>query len=162
MNENIPFQQRGHMENWKIISKLSLAAAMLATTQVQAKTKCPEPVSAAAVKAYPDARISGCKREVDSGKVQFEVKLDSKANGKVELDIDTTGSILLTEQIVPTDSVSQEALTAFKAKYPDAKISRAEKQTKADGSVTYELAFKEKGKKHEATFRGNGDFVELE
>lgn len=150
------------MENWKIVSKLSIAAAMLMTAQAHAKTKCPEPVSAAALKAYPDSKVSACKREVDSGKVQFEVKLDSKADGKVELDIDTTGSILLTEQIVPTDSVSQEALSAFKAKYPDAKISRSEKQTKADGSITYELAFKEKNKKHEATFRQNGEFVEQE
>jgi len=52
---------------------------------------------------------------------------------------------------------------AFEAKYPKTKASKAEKQTKADGTVTYEIAFKDaKGKKHEATFKEDGTFVEEE
>jgi len=52
--------------------------------------------------------------------------------------------------------------SAFEAKYSGTKAARAEKQTKADGAVTYELAFEKGGKKHEATFWEDGKFKEEE
>lgn len=150
------------MRNRNTFTQYILVTGLLLTAQVHAKSKCPEAISGAAQTAYPDSKISSCKQEKEDGKTQFEVKLASKAAGNVELDIDTTGSILLTEQIVSVDSVSKDAISGFKAKYPGVKISRAEKQTKPDGTVTYELSFKDKNKKHDATFRQTGEFVELE
>ena len=145
-----------------ILATLSLEAFVGFAAPAHAMSKCPESVSGAAKQAYPDSKVSSCKLEKAEGKIQYEVKLVSKSAGKVELDIDSTGSILLTERIVPADSVAPAVMTAFKAKYPDSKLDRAEMQTKADGSVDYELAFKVKRKKHEATFRQDGEFVEEE
>ena len=52
--------------------------------------------------------------------------------------------------------------SAFKAKYPTMKIARAQKQTKADGTISYELGFVDKIKNREATFSGEGVFTEEE
>ena len=150
------------MINSNNFTKSILMTGLILTAQVHAKSKCPEAISGAVQTAYPESKISSCKQEKEDGKIQFVVSLASKTAGNVELDLDTTGSILLTEQIVPVDSVSKGAMSGFKSKYPGVKISRAEKQTKPDGSVTYELSFQDKNKKHDATFRQNGEFVELE
>ena len=54
-----------------------------------------------------------------------------------------------------------EAVTrAFAARYPKASMLKAEKQTRADHSITFELAFKTGKTVREATFRVDGTFVE--
>ncbi len=143
-------------------SKLSAAAILFIAIGTQAKPSCPTAITTSAESAYPGSKVSSCKKEKEDGKIQYQVDLKTKDSRKLDIDMDTTGTILLTEEIVPNDSVSQEAQTAFAAKYPKSKITKAERQTKADGAVTYELSFKEKGKKKEATFQQNGTFVEIE
>jgi hypothetical protein len=142
----------------------TLAFAMLiAPGLAVAKTDCPPPVKNAAQKAYPSSKVTACKQENEKGKVQYEVKLETKEAKKLELDVSPEGSVLLTEEKIATASVPKGVLAAFDAKYPKTKAATAEKQTKADGTVTYELAFKDaKGKKHEATFKEDGTFVEEE
>ena len=142
--------------------KTVMTALVLVSISANAKSACPILVTSAAGKVYPEAKLSSCLEEKDHGKSQFEVKLRTKDARKIEMDMDSSGSILLTEEIVSVDSVSVEAKAAFAAKYSNEKINGVERQTKPDGSVTYELAFKQKGKRHEATFRKNGEFVELE
>jgi hypothetical protein len=142
----------------------ALAIAMLiAPGLAVAETDCPSAVKDAAQKAYPGSRVTSCKQEKEKGKVQYEVKLATKGEQKLELDISPEGSVLLTEEVVATGSVPKGVMSAFGAKYPKMKADRAEKQTTADGTVTYEIAFKDaKGKKHEATFKEDGTFVEEE
>jgi hypothetical protein len=123
---------------------------------------CPDAVTSAVEKAYPQAKISKCKSEKEDGKVQFEVKLVTEEGKKLELDVSPEGAILQTEEVVAVADVPAAVSKAFAAKYPKAKIARAEKQTHADASVSYELAFQtDKGKK-EATFTADGKFVEEE
>jgi uncharacterized membrane protein YkoI len=137
-------------------------ALMTAPGIAQAKSNCPAAVTAAVAKAYPDARTSSCKEEKEEGKTQYEVKIDTKDARKLELDVSPDGSILQTEEKVGVDTLPKAVQAAFEAKYPKVKGSKADKQTKADGKVTYELAFEDKGKKHEATFADDGTFVEEE
>ena len=59
-------------------------------------------------------------------------------------------------------SVPPEVMNAFQGKYAGATPTRAEKQTAADGKVSYELAFSAGGKKKEVTFTSEGGFVEEE
>jgi hypothetical protein len=80
----------------------------------------------------------------------------------VELDISPDGALLKTEETIPVSSVPKPVMSAFDAKYAKAKPQRAEKQTSADGTVTYELAFQTSGKRREATFTDAGKFVEEE
>jgi hypothetical protein len=143
---------------------ITLAFAMLiAPGLAVAKTDCPSPVKDAVKKAYPSSKVTACKEEKEKGKVQYEVKLETKEAKKLELDVSPEGSVLLTEEAIATGSVPKGVLAAFDAKYPKMKAAKADKQTKADGTVTYEIAFKDaKGKKHEATFKEDGTFVEEE
>ena len=128
-----------------------------------AQPACPSAVKDAAQKAYPNSRMTACKQEKEKGKVQYEVKLMTKEEKKLELDISPEGSILLTEESVATGAVPKGVIAAFNAKYPRMEAASADKQTKPDGTVAYEIAFRDaKGKKHEATFKEDGTFVEEE
>jgi len=133
-------------------SLLSLPA--LAT----ADTACPAAVTDAAKKAFPDASITKCVAE-NSG---YEVKMLKKDKSRVELDITSKGQIEQIEEVVPVASIPQAVTKAFAAKYGKAAILRAEKQTKADKSVTFEVAFKVGKEMKEATFKDDGTFVEEE
>lgn len=53
-------------------------------------------------------------------------------------------------------------LSGFKARCAATKPMSAEKQTKADGTITYEVAFVRDHKRREATFTDTGSFVEEE
>jgi len=141
-----------------------LALALLMTPGLAvAKPACPPAVTDAAQKAYPSSKVTACKQEKDKGKIQYEVKLETKEAKKLELDISPEGSILLTEEVIAVSSTPQAVLKAFAAKYPQAKAASVDKQTHPDGTVTYEVAWKDaKGKHHEATFKDDGTFVEEE
>ncbi len=123
---------------------------------------CPAGVTAAAMKAHPDAKIDGCKKETEEGKVQYSVKLTGNAGEKLELDVSPEGQILLTEEPVAVNTLPPAVLQGLKAKHPDAKPERAVRQTGADGKVTYEIAFHVGKEKKEDTFDANGAFVEEE
>ncbi|HEY0511442.1 MAG TPA: PepSY-like domain-containing protein [Thermoanaerobaculia bacterium] len=146
-----------------ILACAMLVAPGLAVAKTAAKADCPSAVKEAVLKAHPGAKVTGCKEEKEKGKTQYEVKLATKENQKLEMDISPDGAVLVTEEVVPESSVPPAVMKAFGAKYSKMKAARAEKQTKADGTVTYEIAFKDaKGKKHEATFKEDGTFVEEE
>jgi len=141
----------------------TLAAVVLLAVPLSAAAKgaCPAAVKTSVYKAYPDAKIRSCKRETHDGKTQYEVKL--RAGGKgLELDVSPDGAILLTEEKIELAAVPAVVTSAFSARYPKATATLAEKQTAADGKVTYELAFKSGGKTKETTFDSAGGFVSEE
>jgi hypothetical protein len=125
---------------------------------LSASPPCPQAVLDAAQKAQPGTKVASCKEENERGKTQYEVKLENK----IELDVSPDGKVLQTEEKVAVESVPKAVSSAFAARYPAAKASKAEKQTKADGSVTWELAFNDAKGKHEATFKADGAFLEEE
>jgi hypothetical protein len=145
----------------------ALAAADAAKTPKTTKaTKtaatCPAPVSDAVQKAYPSSKVTACKQETEHGKVQYEVKLETKEAKKLELDITPEGSVIQTEESVAVAAVPKAVTSAFDAKYPKMKPTQAAKQTKADGTIAYELAWKDAKGRHEATFKEDGSFLEEE
>jgi hypothetical protein len=117
-------------------------------------------VTDAVLKAHAGAVVGECKKEIEDGKPQYEVKITLKDGKRMELDVDTAGQILLTEEYVELAAVPPAVMTAFAAKYPGAKPSKAERQTAADGSVNYELAFGAGAAAKEATFAADGTPVE--
>jgi hypothetical protein len=123
---------------------------------------CPPAVTAAVQKAHAGATIASCKQEQEKGKTQFEVKLAASTGKGIELDVSPDGTILLTEQYVALGDVPPAVMKAFAAKYGPAKPTKAEMQTAADGTITYEFAFAAGTKKKEATFGADGSFVEEE
>ncbi|MDB4966154.1 MAG: hypothetical protein JWN44_1843 [Myxococcales bacterium] len=146
----------------KMMPSFAVAFVLLVGSSAWAKADCPANVTSAALKSHPTAKVTSCKQEKQKGKVQYEVVLESADAKKLELDLTPDGVVLLTEEAVPVESLPKGVMSGFAAKYPKAKAERAEKQTKADGAVSYEVAFHDNGKKHEATFAEDGKFVEEE
>jgi uncharacterized membrane protein YkoI len=141
---------------------LVAVSLIVAPLYAYAKDSCPATVKDAVNKAQAGSKISSCKQEKADGKVQYEVRLKTSDGRKLSLDVAPEGAILLTEEKVAAASVPPAVSAAFAARYPKAKATAAEKQTKPDGKVTYELAFKVKGKRKEATFDESGSFVSEE
>jgi hypothetical protein len=142
--------------------RLALALSVFLSAAALANPECPSKVSDAAIKAHPGAKVSACKQEKEHGSVQYEVKLTLADQGKLELDVTPEGAILQTEEVVKLDAVPKEAVAGFNAKYRGAKPSKVERQTKADGSQSFEFAFADAKGKHESTFKADGTFVEEE
>jgi hypothetical protein len=131
---------------------------MVAPIAAHAGRACPAAVTDAATKAVPDATITRCVAEHSI----FEVVMHRKDKSRVELDVTAKGVIEQIEETVPVSAVPAAVTKAFAARYPKASVLRAEKQTKADKSVSFELAFKVGASVKEATFKDDGTFVEEE
>lgn len=137
---------------------LLLTVSLLVTSLAHAETTCPSAVTDAAKKAYPDATISKCAAEEGN----YEVKLTKKDKSKLELVITAKGDIEETEEVVAPKTLPEAVTKAFTTKYGKAQILKAEKSTRADASVSYEVAWKDGKKLKEATFKADGTFVEEE
>lgn len=123
---------------------------------------CPQAVTGAIARTFPKSTIAKCKPEHEHGRDQFEVKLVKPDGAKAEVDVAADGKILQIEEKVPVDKLPTAVVKAFSAKYPKAKIDGAEKQTPAEGTASYELAFATDSGRKEATFTEDGKFVEEE
>jgi hypothetical protein len=119
---------------------------------------CPEAVAQSVAKEFAGATISKCKAEKADGVDQFEVKLDQGAQ-QIEVDVAPDGKILQTETVVAITEVPAKVMTAFSARYPGAKSTRAEKQVRTGKGTFYEIKFDAQPKAKEATFAEDGTFV---
>lgn len=135
---------------------LLLVALASAPVIAEADPNCPDAVTAAAKKAFPDATVTKCIAETAG----FEVTMQRKDKSIVELDISAKGEIEQIEEVVSLAAIPAVVSKAFAAKYPKAAMLRAEKQTKADKTVSYEIAFESRKDLKEATFKDDGTFVE--
>jgi hypothetical protein len=127
-----------------------------------ARADCPAPVKSAIEKAFAKSTIKNCKAEKEHGHDQFEVKLTKADGTSAEVDVSPDGKILQVEEKIAVDKVPAVVMKAFAAKYPKAKVDVAEKQTPAQGAVSYELGFATDSGRKEATFTEDGKFVEEE
>lgn len=137
---------------------LLAASLVLVPALAGADPTCPTAVTDAAKRAFPGTALLKCAAE----KSGFEVKLQKQDKSIVELDISARGDIEQIEEVVPLASLPQAVVKAFAARYPKVTMEKAEKQTKADKSVSFEIAFKTGKRRNEATFRADGTFVEEE
>jgi hypothetical protein len=138
------------------------SAVLLSAVASSAASDCPPAVAAAVQKAHAGVAIASCKQEKENGTAEFEVKLVETAGKRIELDVAPDGTILMTEQSVAVGDVPAAVMKAFAAKYGATAPARAEMQTSAEGTITYELAFPAGTKNKEATFALDGSFVEEE
>jgi uncharacterized membrane protein YkoI len=65
------------------------------------------------------------------------------------------------EEKVPLDKVPKAVIKAVKARFPDATLTKAEKETE-DGKTVYEIAIKNKKQNIEVTLTPDGTIVEIE
>ena len=136
----------------------SSAVAVADAPAAPAAPACPKSLSDAAIKAFPGAKVTKCRE----GKDHSVVHLEKKDGTKAELELSPKGDIQETEEEVAVTTVPAAVTKAFAARYPKLKATKAEKNTKADKSVSYELAAGEKDSKTEASFKDDGTFLEEE
>jgi uncharacterized membrane protein YkoI len=136
--------------------------AALASLGLAHAADCPPAVKDAVVKAHAGATVSSCAAEKEDGRRQYSVRIVEAGGEPLELDVSPAGAILKTEQKVAFDTLPSTVAAAFKGRYPEAKVSTAEKQSSADGKVVYEIAFATGKKVREASFAEDGTFIEVE
>jgi Putative beta-lactamase-inhibitor-like, PepSY-like len=136
----------------------SLIVAQDSERKLKAKD-VPTALTAAAAKAYPNARIVGWTRETEAGKVLYEAEM---REGQTKRDVLFTpdGKIDLVEEVVSISDVPPAVQNALKMRYPKATINQAERLT-ADKEVQYELHVKN-APKREVVFTPDGKFVKEE
>lgn len=119
-------------------------------------------MTSAIARAFPGSSIATCKAEHEHGADQFSVHVVKADGSKAEVDVTTDGKVLQVEEKIAVDKLPTPVIKAFAARHPHAKVTAAEKQTPAQGSPSYELAFTTDGGRKEATFREDGTFLEEE
>ena len=130
---------------------------LLLAGQGEAKVNqiCPAAVTAAVEKAYPQSKVSSCKRD----RIQYEVKVDRKSAQALNIDVSEKGSIIQTREKVDVNSIPKSVVSAFQSKYHKQKILGAEKLTKPNGSIRYEVAYKKMLLRHQALFDSKGTYL---
>jgi hypothetical protein len=102
--------------------------------------KLPPAILIAFQQAYPKATIKNAAKETENGKTVWEV--ESIDNGLArDLIYNADGTVVEMEEQVEPASLPAAVSAAFKAKYPKATITKAEKLMKGT-TVTYEMALK--------------------
>ena len=150
------------------MTRIIVLLAISFTSLGASAEECPPAVKKVLAKAYPEGKIGNCRKEAEKGKAHYAAEVTTKAGDKIEIDVEEDGKIVQTEVVVALDAVPQAVLKAFAARYPNATAKKAEKETKANGEISYEITFEHgqgqgQGKKRgEATFTAEGVFVEEE
>ncbi|HZN54496.1 MAG TPA: hypothetical protein VFB67_04180 [Candidatus Polarisedimenticolaceae bacterium] len=127
---------------------VALALALVSDARA---SKCPPPVAAAALAAHPGAKVTGCDREHENGTTHWDVELTGPDGRELACEVSPDGTLLLTEEPIAWSAVPPEVARAYAAAHgPDPPLS-VSKQTRPDGSVAFEVEFKEGGRRREAT-----------
>jgi hypothetical protein len=134
------------------LSMLSVAAR--ADEEKISVEDLPAAVTKAVKKKFPEAKIRGAAKEVEDGKTTFEVELTDEGHA-VDVALNAKGKILEIEKEIPASKLPAAVKQRLAAKYPGAKIEKAEEITKGEaGKVRYEVALKA-----EVVFNAKGKVV---
>jgi hypothetical protein len=101
------------------------------------KKEVPQAVISAFEKVYPKATMRGFAREVERGKVYYEVE-SVDGNTTRDLLYSADGTVYEIEEGVATGDLPEAVKSAISAKYPDGKILKAEKTTHGT-AMQYEI-----------------------
>jgi Putative beta-lactamase-inhibitor-like, PepSY-like len=151
----------------KFIPKLFLAILLLlgagglsASAQEEQAIKCdkvPAAVTNAFKAAYPKATIKDCSKEIEKGKVAYEI---SSLEDKTRRDIlyHEDGTVIVVEEAIPAGDLPEPVRLAISKKYPKGPITLAERLTR-DSTVSYEIRLKHQGKTLELVYDPDGKEV---
>ena len=116
--------------------------------------KLPAAVKKAVKKKFPEARVLGASKEVEDDEPVYEVQLKVEGHS-IDMALDAEGEILEIEKEIPADRLPRAVRKRLAARYPGAKIEKAEEITKGeDGPVRYEVVLKS-----EVVFTAKGKVV---
>lgn len=150
----------GHIANISFsLVFLTLAASAQAQDQERklSQKALPAAVLSAFKQAYPNATIKGVAEEKKAGKTYFEI--ESK-DGKTFRDLlyQADGSVAEIEESLAVLDLPAAVRTAVQAKYPKAKLHKAEKVTKG-AVVTYDVEVRTAKGKVDVDVDSNGKLL---
>jgi len=134
-------------------------AAKVAPAQKAADPVAPLPkaIADAFKKAYPAAVIKNAAPETEGGKTVWEVESTDKGLAR-DLMYNVDGTVISIEEEVAAASLPPAVAAAFKAKFPKASITKAEKLMEGK-KLTYEMTITGAGDVKAAEFTPEGKFV---
>jgi hypothetical protein len=136
------------------------AGVTFALAQEEQAIKCdkvPAAVRTAFQTAYPKATIHDCSKEIEKGKVAYEISsLEDKTRRDVLYHED--GTVIVVEEAIPSGDLPEPVRLAIGKKYPKAPITLAERLTR-DSTVSYEIRLKHRGKTLELVYDPEGKEV---
>ena len=91
----------------------------------------PKTVLAAVKAKFPEGKVTGAAKEEEAGKVTYEVALEDN-NTKIDVAVSAKGKILEVEKTIEEKQLPKAVAATLAAKYPKAKIKKAEEIVKYD------------------------------
>jgi len=136
------------------------AGTTLAPAQEEQTIRCdmvPAAVHTTFQTAYPKATIHDCSKEIEKGKVAYEI---SSIEDKTHRDIlyHEDGTVIVVEEAIPSGDLPEPVRLAIGKKYPKGPITLAERLTR-DSTVSYEIRLKHRGKTLELVYDPDGKEV---
>jgi Putative beta-lactamase-inhibitor-like, PepSY-like len=89
----------------------------------------PKPVLASVKAKFPEGKVIGAAKEEEGGKLIYEVAL-TDADTKIDVAVSAKGKILEVEKTIEAKTLPKAVAAALAAKYPNAKIKKAEEIVK--------------------------------
>jgi Putative beta-lactamase-inhibitor-like, PepSY-like len=138
------------------------AGGMSASAQEEQAIKCdkvPAAVHTAFQTAYPKATIRDCSKEIEKGRVAYEI---SSLEDKTRRDIlyHEDGTVIVVEEAIPAGDLPDPVKLVISKKYPKGAITLAERLTHEPGSsISYEIRLKHQGKTLELVYDPDGKEV---
>ena len=127
---------------------VTAAASVLADDEPIKVGDLPKAVTAAVKAKYPKGEMTKAMKEEEHGKTTYEVIVEIEGK-KLDVAVSTAGKILEVEQSIAVESLPKEVTAAIKAKYPRAKVKKAEQVSKFEEDEEeklYEVVLASEGK----------------
>jgi len=151
--------------NMAFISQFCVGALLLLAASASAQEQeieckdVPTAVRTAFQKAYPNATIKDCAKEVEDDKTAYEI---SSTEGKTRRDIlyYEDGALIVVEETIDATDLPKDVQQAVSDVLADHKIELVEKLTR-DDTVTYEIKSQHADVALEIVFDGNGKVLKI-
>jgi len=142
---------------------VSASAVAFAGEKTVTRAEVPQPVLRAVEAQYPGANLTGFSREDEGGKTSWEVALQA-GQRKLELELDSAGAILETEETLTAADLPEAVKKAVAAsRHAKARVARVEKITRAGKpDVEWELQLEDAAGRHEVVFSALGTLLREE
>ena len=143
---------------------LTIAAGLLTALTLRADdaaiaaklAKLPPAAAEALKKAAGTAKIEKVDIEKDGKVTIYEIELVEAGQPNREVSVTADGKLNAEEETVPLDKVPEAARKAIEAGAKGAKIERINRKKRANGELTYEALYVNKGKKTEVEYLEDG------
>jgi uncharacterized membrane protein YkoI len=137
------------------VQLLFFAGTISAQEKHLQKSDLPPAVQKTADEQSKGATVTGYKKEMDAGKLEYEVKLTVNGHSK-DLSIDPSGNLIEIEEQVSIDTLPAAVRDGLQKKAGAGTISKVESITKQGSIVAYEAKVMTAGKKSEVQVGPDG------